>query len=95
MSCDVRFFFTVHGHTELVGCVTWSPDGRRLVTASDDGRVKLWDGSNGDGILSLGTFNVNSRRIRFSPDGGRLMAVSQDVDGGAIYYWDGTPAEKP
>jgi WD40 repeat protein len=36
---------TLRGHTETVFGVSFSPDGRRLATSSDDGTVKIWDGT--------------------------------------------------
>ena len=35
------------GHTDEVNCVTFSSDGRSLVSGSDDKTVKLWDVQTG------------------------------------------------
>jgi len=31
------------GHLDRIWCVQWSPDGKRLASASRDGTIKLWD----------------------------------------------------
>ncbi len=38
-----RRMVTIHGHTHFIKSVAWSPDGRRLVTSSLDGTVRVWD----------------------------------------------------
>ncbi|CAN0456484.1 unnamed protein product, partial [Ectocarpus sp. 8 AP-2014] len=34
-------------HQDTINAVSYSPDGRRLATASSDGTIKLWDPSSG------------------------------------------------
>ena len=38
---------TLRGHTDWVHSVSWSPDGMRLVSASKDETVKIWDATPG------------------------------------------------
>ena len=33
----------LHGHEDYVHAVDWSPDGTRLISASGDGTVRVWD----------------------------------------------------
>ena len=63
---------TLEGHTAAVTGAVFSPDGRRLVTASRDDTAKVWDARNGQELLTLdqtGSFPV------FSSDG-RILAFA-------------------
>src|SRR5262249_27905045 len=55
----------------------FSPDGTRIVTASDDHTARLWDSDTGIEIITLRHGGaVNS--AAFSPDGKRVVTVSED-----------------
>ena len=45
---------TINGHTQAVNCVTYSPDGKRIVTASQDGTSKIWDVASNEMLLLSG-----------------------------------------
>lgn len=69
---------TFVGHTGGVKGCAFSPDGSRIVSASDDKTLKLWDAENGAELASLAghTYSVNG--CAFSPDGHRVLSGSGD-----------------
>jgi WD40 repeat protein len=70
--------------------MTFSPDGKRLVSVANDKSVKMWDAQTGQEFLS---FKADVRSVAFSPDGHRLASGSSD---GTVTTWDATPLpEKP
>lgn len=73
------------GHTDGVYCTAFSPDGRRLVTASDDKTARVWDLATGRTILVLSGHQERVRSAVFSPDGRRVATGSFD---GTARVWD-------
>ena len=66
---------TLQGHTSVVYSVAFSPDGKRLASASGDG-VKVWDAAAGKETLSLKGHATRVQSVVFSPDGKRLASGS-------------------
>ncbi len=76
---------TFRGHTDWVRSVAFSPDGKRVLTGSDDSTAKLWDAETGQEIRTfLGhTYSVYS--VAFSPDDKRVLTGSGD---GTARIWE-------
>ena len=72
---DLRTF---RGHTARVWSAAFSPEGRRIVTTSDDGTAKVWETSTGRELLTLPGHHDWVRSAVFSPEGGRIVTGSKD-----------------
>jgi WD40 repeat protein/serine/threonine protein kinase len=83
-----RVACTLVGHTDLVTCVAFSPNGRRIATTSNDRTVKLWDAETGQEVLTLRDHTAGVLCVTFSPDGHRLVSGSIDR---TARIWDATP----
>jgi WD40 repeat protein/serine/threonine protein kinase/tetratricopeptide (TPR) repeat protein len=77
----------LEGHTDLVNCVAFSADGKRLASASQDQTVKVWDAMTGQETLTLKGHSEPVSSVAFSPDGKRLASAGQDQ---TVKVWDAT-----
>lgn len=61
-----------------VNSAFFNPDGTRVVTASDDGIVRLWDAESGEKLVDCLGYKVQIYMAVFSPDGKKVAAASKD-----------------
>ncbi|MBL8848700.1 MAG: hypothetical protein JNG89_03410, partial [Planctomycetaceae bacterium] len=66
------------GHTAGVLAVAFSPDGKRLMTGSEDFTAKLWDVASGKEMLSLGRHTGAVTAVGFSQDGRAALTAGRD-----------------
>jgi WD40 repeat protein len=77
---------TFIGHRSEVLSVSWSPDGTRLATASEDLTAKVWDAAGGGReMLTLKGHTSAVSSVSWSPDGTRLATGSHD---GTAKVWE-------
>ena len=71
--------------------MAFSPDGQRVVTASKDRTVKIWDASNGRELLTLTGHTDEVWSVAVSPDGRRIVSGSWD---GTAKVWQAATEEQ-
>jgi WD40 repeat protein len=69
---------TLRGHSGPVYGVAYSPDGKRLATASSDHTAKVWDAASEQELLTLRGHSSSVYGVAYSPDGKRLATASHD-----------------
>jgi WD40 repeat protein/transcriptional regulator with XRE-family HTH domain len=83
------------GHTALIESITFSHDGRLLVTTGDDGTVRLWNTEDVREPTALATFDLRVGFVyaaAFSQDDDILAAVTQN---GYVGLWDVHDPRRP
>jgi len=83
--CDYR------GHTGRVRSVSWSPDGTRIASGSEDTTVQIWSPGTFAGSL-VRTYRRHLSEVMsvsWSPDGTRIASASKSVN-----IWDPNTGER-
>jgi WD40 repeat protein/serine/threonine protein kinase len=81
---------TFKGHTNTVNSVVFSPDGKRLASASGDSTVKVWDAQTGQELFTFKEHTAGVWSVAFSPDGKRLASTDGAAldKPGVVKVWD-------
>jgi WD40 repeat protein len=70
----------IGSHSHARNPVAFSPDGRLLATAGDDGIVRLWDIVTGAELCQVRSPDDRLSGVAFSPDAKMLAAAGNDAD---------------
>ena len=73
------------GHNDVIQTAIFSPDGKRVATASYDRTITLWEVATGKPIRSFTGHNGAILSIAISPDGKLLVSGSADE---TVKVWD-------
>jgi WD40 repeat protein/tRNA A-37 threonylcarbamoyl transferase component Bud32 len=83
----------LRGHTQVIRCVAYRPDGRQLASAGGEGIIKIWDAATGQLILNLRGHTGGVFRLAYRPPDGRHLA-STGVNDGKVRVWDTATGEE-
>ncbi len=75
------------GHRRSVHSAQYSPDGTRVVTASDDYTARIWDATTGLQLVLLKGHTRQLFTAEYSRDGKRIVTSAQDK---SVRIWDAT-----
>jgi WD40 repeat protein len=66
------------GHTDEVGCVAFSPDGKQALSGGKDNTIRLWDVATGKELYCFTGHTDSVSSVVFLPDARRALSSSYD-----------------
>jgi len=79
--------YTYRGHSDWVWSAAWSPDGRRIASASGDETAQVWDALDGDHLNRYTGHAASVYTVAWSPGGERIASAGYDK---TVQVWDPT-----
>ena len=80
------------GHTGAVTCLTFSGDGKNLVSGAMDKTVRVWDLANTKELRTLTGHKGGVLGVAFKTDGKRIASAGADK---TVRIWDSKSAKTP
>ena len=75
---DLKERAVLKGHNGVLWRASFAPNGKRIVTASEDNTARVWNAESGDQLAILRGHTEGVRVASFSPDGRQLITASTD-----------------
>ena len=86
-----RVRLTLTGHDNSVRSVSYSLDGQRIVTGSEDKTAKVWDAVEGQELMTLMGHDGGAFSVAYSPDSYRIVTGSEDK---TAKVWDAVEGQE-
>lgn len=83
--------FQFSGSAHAVTNLQWLPDGRRFLSLSSEGQLRLWDLDAMGGGQTLRGHMSDVGKVAFAPDGRRLVTGGR---AGLVFVWDALRGER-
>jgi len=81
--CELR------GHAGSIKVAQFSPNGKQVLTTSNDGTSRIWDPTSGQTIFVLEGCTGGTDSAQFSPSGKQILIAS----GNSCRVWDSTTGQ--
>ncbi len=84
---------TLTGHGKVLSAAAWSPDGKRILTASADGTARIWDAEKpadpvvlkgDDSPMTLAAWRPDGKQVLIATEGGTVRLLQADGTGEAV-----------
>jgi WD40 repeat protein len=89
---EAALLYTYRGHSSLVWSAAWSPDGKRIASASSDKTVQVWNAADGTLLYTYTGHSDTVYAVTWSPDSRRIASASYDQ---TVQVWDATTGYYP
>ena len=86
-----RTFGGPRRRSENVLSAVFSPNGKSVLTSSDDGYARIWNVSESEPLTPKLVHSADISAASFSPDGSRVLTASVD---GSLRYWNVSSQQK-
>ena len=80
-----KILYTLEGHTGKVNSIIYCPDGKHVISASDDCTIRIWNIIGGKTIDILTEHSEPVNKLSFSNVNNKLVSCSSDY---SIVIWD-------
>jgi WD40 repeat protein len=77
--------FTYQGHSDYISAVAWSPDGKRIASASGDHTVQVWDATDGSHVYTYRGHSSDVSTLAWSPDSKYIASAGLD---NTVQVWE-------